>query len=307
MTTGLAPRAVGHLVQAAVTVVLAVTAMHLLLALAPGDAIDLLPNAEVVRAQLTAEWGLDRPWWSRVLATLRGDLGVSTSVQPGRPVIEIIGSPMWRSITLWFASGTLLCLLSVGLAWVRTGIPRAVIAAVSIVPIFLLAHGVNGGLNDATFAAIQQGLIERPGWFALPLEPSWVRTVLAATVLALGSAAFADASTEARAHLTRQRRSMLALAAKNRGEPEYTWLWRHLAVFACDLIQSRAPVLLGALVITEKVFLMRGAGTLLWDAAVARDAPLALALTGLFAVAVAVVRAGTTITRDVITRGQVPQ
>ena len=57
--------ALKHGAVAALTVVVAVAGMQVLLALAPGDPIDLLPNAEAVRATLEAQWGLDVPLWER--------------------------------------------------------------------------------------------------------------------------------------------------------------------------------------------------------------------------------------------------
>ena len=51
-----------------------------LFALAPGDAIDLLPDSDTLRANLATEWGLDLPLPQRLARTL-GQLATGV---PGR-------------------------------------------------------------------------------------------------------------------------------------------------------------------------------------------------------------------------------
>lgn len=310
--TGASLRRVGvlagsHALLAAATVVLAVLAMHALLALAPGDAIDLLPDSASVRPALEAQFGLDAPWHEQVMNTLTGQLGVSLSLRPGAPVRALIGGPLAYSASVWAVAGVALTVLATGLAVARTRWTRPVsigLSALSIVPVFLLAHLCVDAIDTPTFAAMNAGYIGRPSWFPLPLEPSPLRFALAVSVLAIASGTFADGFTELSARVQTLRRSPFAQAARSRDEPEWTWLWRHLAVAVCELIAGRGPVLLGGLVILEKVLLLNGAGSLLWDAAIARDAPVALALTAVFAVWVAVLRAVTTTARDVLLRGQ---
>lgn len=297
-------RATGHLLQAALTVVLAVAGMQLLLLAAPGDPIDLLPNADQVRDVLQAQWGLDRALHERILATLTGDLGVSLSLRPGQPVWELVHRPLLRTGLLWLSGGTLLAALATLGAVSRRRLPRAAVwslGALGTVPVFLLAHLAVGGFNDAAVALGDAG---RHGWFPLPLNPSPLRTALAIAVLAIGSAALSDAYGSLRQRVDQLRDSPFALAAASRGESEWSWLWRHLGVAIAELVATRGPALLGALVIAEKVLLLRGAGSVLWDAAVARDYPVALGLTAVFALSVALLRAGTDIAADALSRGQ---
>ncbi len=299
--------ALKHGAVAALTVVVAVAGMQVLLALAPGDPIDLLPNAEAVRATLEAQWGLDVPLWERIGRTLIGDFGQSLSLRPGAPVREVIAQPLLKTASWWLAGSALLTgLAAVGAVVQRRSIrvPRAVLMVVSIVPTFLLAHLIVNGANEGVVAATDAGLISRPSWFPLPLDASTLRFVVAVGILAIGSASLLDAYTELSTQVHALRSRPFAIAAHSRGEPERSWLWRHLAIAVCELLAGRAPALLGGLVIVEKVLLLGGAGTVLWDAAVGRDYPVALALTAVFALWVAGLRAVLYTLRDHWRRGQ---
>lgn len=300
--------ALKHGAVAVLTVVVAVAGMQGLLALAPGDPIDLLPNASAVRATLEAQWGLDAPLWERIGRTLIGDFGQSLSLRPGTPVWDVIAHPLLKTASWWLTASVLLTTLATTLAVVRrrgtTRVARVVLVVVSIVPTFLLAHLIVNGANESVVAMTDASWMDRPRWFPLPLEVSTLRFVLAVGILAVGSTSFVDAWTELSTHVAALRSQPFAIAAQSRGEPEHTWLWRHVAVALTELLAGRAPVLLGGLVIVEKVLLLGGAGTILWDAAVGRDYPVVLALTAVFALWVAGLRAVLYTLRDRWRRGQ---
>lgn len=268
-----------------------------LLALAPGDPIDLLPNAEEVRPQLEAEWRLDRPLPERYLRYLGrlavGDLGTSLTYRPGVPVAQVIALPALRSagwllagLLLAVGWGTALSTLTVG----RGGALRTVTQLVSITPVFLLAHLAVFGLNETAFALMEAGRIARPGWFALPDEPSGLRTLLAVVLLAVGSGTLAEVHQAAEEALDRILRSGYVDAARARGAPLWPYVLRNLLPPLTTIATTRAAFLVGGLVVLEKVLLLNGAGAVLWQAAELRDYDLAMAVAVIAAAFVATVR-----------------
>ncbi len=273
----------GGLLRALGTVLGAAVLLLVGLELAPGSPADLVPDPSVA-AVLEARWGLDRPVWERAIGwfgrALSGDLGTSFAIRPGAPVTELLASPVQRTAVLLLLAGP----LSVVIA----ALPRRthlLIVALSAVPVFLLAHLLVEGINASTWAAIGSGWIERPGWFALPAVDHPVRTGLAALVLAVGSNLAGDLTVDlAQARATRER-SDFATVARVHGVAGPGW--RHAVLDALPVLLARVPVLLGGTVVLERVFLTNGAGHLLWEAALARDFELAMALSLLAAVVVA--------------------
>lgn len=271
-------------------------ALVLLLA-APGDAVDLATNSEELRPILEAEWHLDQPvitrWALTLRDALRGDLGTSLTYRPGMAVTEVIAGPALRSLG-WMLSALALTLVwGTAMAWVtagRTSVVRKVVQFVSIVPVFLLAHLAVNGINELTFAAIQAGHIARPEWFALPDQPSTLRSALAIVLLAVGSGALSEVHAEVENALTRIRSSGYVDAALARGAPTWPHVARNLVPALATILVNRAAFFVGGLVILEKVLLLNGVGFILWEAALKRDYNLAMGVTLLTAAVVTVVR-----------------
>lgn len=257
----------------------------LLLVLAPGDPISLIPNGEELRPQLELQWGLSRPLHERYLhylgRVLTLDLGTSLAYRPGQPVIDVVAGPALSS--LGRVLGALLVTLSWGtaLAWWTAGrasIPRIVVQGISIVPVFLLAHGAIAGLNEGVFALMNAGHLDRPAWFALPDQPSALRTALSVVLLAVGSGSLAEVHAQVEEALVRIRRSPYVDAARARGAPTWPHVVLNLLPPLASTFAERAAFLAGGVVIVEKVMLLNGAGSVLWEAALLRDYDLALAL-----------------------------
>lgn len=272
--------------------------VHGLVWVAPGDPIDMLPNAEQVRPVLAAQWNLDDPLWKRWIATLwgalQGDLGTSLTYRPGMPVTEVIAAPAARS-TVWVGLAVLLAMTGgTAAAWwtssTRTNHTRRAIQVVSIVPVFLLAHLAVRVINETAFAAMDQGWIDRPDWFALPDQPSMFRTALAVAILAVGSGALAQVHQEVEDSLVRIRRSGFIDAARARGARLWPHVLRNLVPPLTTVVALRASFFIGGLVILEKVLLLNGVGATLWRACLERDYPLAAGITILMAAAVALAR-----------------
>lgn len=262
------------------------TLAFLLLWSSPGDPIDLLSPSDEVRAELERQWRYDRPLPERILGAwidrLSGDWGRSVSHRPGTPVPELVLGPLGRSAG-WLAGGWGLAMVGGGLLgglaatgrsrWLRLARP------VSAVPVLVMAHMLVAGLNAATWEAIQRDWIARPDWFALPLEPSFLRSALAVGVLAVGSGTLAEIAHETREALMRVLGSGWVEASRARGEPIVGRVARHLTLALARIGARRVGPLVGGLVILEKVLLLDGAGALLWRCAELRDYDVATALT----------------------------
>ena len=260
---------------------------------APGDAIDMLPNSEEVRPLLEKEWGLGDPFavqYARYIGrALQGDLGTSWTYRPGQPVTDLIAAPALRSLT-WSLASMALCLgLSTLFAW-RRHPTRWLAQGASIVPLFLLAHLAILAFNEAAWRAMQAGWIDRPDWFALPDQPSLLRTLIAITVLAIGSGAFTDVYAEVSTQLRRIRGSAFVDAARARGEPVGPTIAIHWVPLAAGLVAPRTSVFIGGLVILEKVLLLHGIGAILWQAALDRDYNVAMGITVVLGTATALLQ-----------------
>lgn len=280
-----------------------------LLVLAPGDPVDLIPNGEDLRPQLEAEWHLDEPLPRRYALYLRrlasGELGTSMTYRPGMPVAEVLATPARRSLGLLIGAlalallwGTALAALSAasdpgrqaGFADRVVRLVGGLAGAVSIAPVFLLAHLAVTGLNEGTFALMEAGYVSRPSWFALPDQASALRTTLAVVLLAVGSGTLAEVHQAIEQALVRLRDSGHVDAARARGAP----LWPHvlpgLLLPLTTIATTRTAFLVGGLVIVEKVLMLNGAGAVLWQAALLRDYDLALGVALLASAMVCAVR-----------------
>ncbi|MCB9678435.1 MAG: ABC transporter permease [Alphaproteobacteria bacterium] len=274
-------RLLAQLARALGTVLGAAFLLLVGLELAPGGPADLVADPAVADV-LSARWGLDRPipvrafdWLARVLT---GDLGTSWAYRPGAPVWEVVQGPLQRTAGL--------LVLAFPVAVMLASLPRrlgSLVVLVSALPVFLLAHLVVEGANASAWAAMSAGWLDRPGWFALPGVDHPVRTALAAVVLAVGSNVGGDLWTDMQRARDALQRSDFAAVARVHDTPGPGW--KHAVLVALPVLSGRLPMVLGGCVVLERVFLVNGAGWVLWEAAMARDFELAMAL-GLVAAAV---------------------
>jgi peptide/nickel transport system permease protein len=289
-------RMLGATIATVVGLAVAMVAVEVLVAAAPGDAIDLLPNASDVRSELARQWGLDQPLPARVVArigaTLTGDLGTSWAVRPGAPVAELLPGPWTRSVGWWAAAliGGIFAAFVLRSAPPRVRRPAVVLSALSVLPVFLLGFAAWSMVNDALFAAIEAGWMARPSWFPVADGPGVARFLFAASTLAIGSAAWLDLDGDARLATEAFDRAGFVEAARLRGEPTAAVRWRHLTLAALGVAAARGPALLGSLVVLEMVLRLDGVGRLLWDAAANRDAPVAAGSALALAATVAALR-----------------
>jgi ABC-type dipeptide/oligopeptide/nickel transport system permease component len=221
-----------------------------------------------------------------VASAVRGDLGTSLTYRPGLPVTEVIAGPAVRSLGWLLAALVLAMTGGTAMAWRtagRTSWSRWIVLAVSIAPVFLLAHIAVNGINEATFAAIEAGRIAPPEWFALPDRPSLLRSTLAVVILALGSGTLTEVQSDIETSLVRIRASGYVTAARARGEATWPHVALNLVGPLTTIASTRAAFFVGGLVILEKVLLLNGVGAILWQAAQHRDYPLAMGITVLLA------------------------
>jgi nickel transport system permease protein len=234
--------------------------------LIPADPSTIVPGArrEIVLAVARRE-GLDRPAGARfgafLAGALRGDLG--RSWRDGRPVTRHLGRAL--PVTLALVGAALVLAFALGL-----------LGALGA------AAGARRWPDRATRAVAVIALSIPPAWaavLALRAGPgSWP--------LAIGCLAYVAAAVVARhgrAAILAAAREPFALAARARGASGARVLGVHALGAAASSLAALAtvvvPYLLGASLIVERAFDLRGLGALLLDAASAGDAPVTLGAT----------------------------
>ncbi len=250
----------------------AIVLVQVLVALAPGDAIDTLPDP-ALRGQLAREWRLDDPTYLRVvlgtLHALSGAWGSSWTVRPGAPVWALVmgamGSSMVVLLPAWF--------VAVGVGLLGRG--RAAVALVSALPVVILSLGTIESVNALVWVGITSGWWSRPSFFALPAEGGLVRDLLMIGVLGIGSAAAGEVAARLGETDAALDQAGFVLATRARGGSVRGLLWRHRAVPLLEAAQAVFAPLTGGLVIVERLWGRPGVGDLLWRAVEARDVPVA--------------------------------
>lgn len=262
-------------------------AAQLLIAAAPGSpgeraarAAGILPPDDsaipgALRADLVsrieARFELDRPLAIRVAASIAdlagGDFGRSWA--SGRPVRGEL------------ARGARLTLPLIAAALVLAGLLGVAAAA------------ARGRARFAAAAAVSAALVAPPVWIGLLLLDAGAGGAPAlAAVATLALLPAAVVAHHAAASLAALEASPWALAARARGVSERRLLWRYgsreLGAELAPLVPVLCGYLLGASMIVERVFGLRGLGALLADASGRGDAPVVVGVAVLAAVVVAV-------------------
>ncbi|OZV77417.1 ABC transporter permease [Micromonospora echinospora] len=271
----------------------AATAAYLALLAAPGDTVDAIVGDGVdtpqIRAEITAEWGLDRPPIVQYLDYLRrlaeGDLGRSYLLH--RPVAEVIGEQLAPTLTLAVAAAGLGALLALALAaatagdrrsWLRRVSSGAELLVVST-PTFLI------GIVLLTVFSFRLGLFPVAG------DQGLAALVLPAVTLALPIAGLL--AQVLRDALDRALDEPFVLTARSRGLGERAVLLRHALrhalLPAVTLAGWLFGILLGGAVIVEQVFGRPGLGQVTLSAVSGKDMPVVLAVVTLSAAVYVVV------------------
>ncbi|WP_433795435.1 ABC transporter permease [Actinoplanes sp. CA-252034] len=286
MTTAIARR----IASGAVVLWAAATAAYLALLAAPGDIVDSLigdgADTPQIRAQIIAEWHLDRPavvqYLDYLWRAVQGDLGRSYLLQ--RPVGDVIGDQLLPTVKLAVAAAVVGVTLALVLAvttrhrWARRASSTAELVIVSTPP-FLIGIVL---LSVFSF---------RFGLFPVSGDRSWAALVLPAVTMGLPIAGVL--AQVLRDGLDRALDEPFAVTARARGLRERAVLvrhaLRHALIPAVTMLGWVTGVLLGGTVIIEQVFGRPGIGQVTLQAVSNGDMPVVLAVVVLAAAAFVVI------------------
>jgi peptide/nickel transport system permease protein len=279
-----------------VLVWIVLTATFVVLHSAPGDPIERFADPRVPRThldRLRALYGLDRPlpiqYGAWLAATARFDWGLSFQHQ--RPVREVLAQRL--PPTLLLGAAAFLVQISVGMALgifaarrprsVGDHAVRVVSLALYSLPSFWLAVMLSLLLTGILPLLPSGGMTSM---FARELPPlQRLGDLLAHLVLpalALGLPLAAPVARLLRNGLLEELGKEHTLAMRARGLGEAAVFLRALRSAAVPLVQVTGltlPALLGGSVVIETVFSWPGLGATTYDAILARDYPLVLAVT----------------------------
>ncbi len=274
--------------------------------LVPGDPVGRIQDqdlGEAQRALLRHRLGLDEPLGRRYLhwlaGAVRGDLG--TSLRQQRPVTAILAEALPRTLLLTVTAYLVHLLLALPLGvWLArhygTRRERLVDLAglvawslpsfwLGLILILLFARGLgwlpSGGMTSLDAA--------RLGW---PAQLGDLARHMVLPVVVLGASTAAGTARYLRNSLLEVLDADFIVAARARGLPERTVVWRHAVRNALlpvvTLVGLNLPFLLGGAVVTETVFAWPGMGRVTVEAIFARDYPVVIGATALAGVLVVV-------------------
>jgi ABC-type dipeptide/oligopeptide/nickel transport system permease component len=253
----------------------------------PGDPARLLagPRADARTLEaVRAEWGLDQPPLRRYVTYLgrlaRAELG--SSYFQRRPVAAILGEALVRTAFLAVAAMTLAVgagvLLGVAAAW-RGGLVDALVTAGTLAGIAVPSFWLGLFLMIIFASTLQwfpvSGYGEGPTLLGIRI-PGISHLVLPAITLAAFPAALIGRVT--RSALLEQMRTEYVLAARARGLPSASVVWRHAFRNSLSPVVTLGGLLLatllGGAVATEIVFSWPGIGRVIFSALRQRDLPV---------------------------------
>lgn len=302
---GLLRYAARRLLHAVPLLLAAATVVFLLLQLAPGDAASAYLHPDIpaeVAEQVRRDLGLGRPlheqYLSWLAALLTGDLGYSVS--QGQPVAGAIADALPNTLLLG-GSALLISFLAGGTLGVLQGTRPGTAADRILSTATLTAYSVPAFwvallLLLLFSAAPVRELLSLPLTGATAVDHglmgSWDRVldrirhlVLPAAALSLAPAA--AVARHSRSAVLEARGADHVRAARARGLSERAVTVRHVVRNALlpltSLLGLYVPRLLGGAVVLEVIFSWAGMGRLLYRGVLARDYPLVLAATLLFA------------------------
>ncbi|ACZ85363.1 ABC transporter permease [Streptosporangium roseum] len=259
----------------------AATAAYVALLLVPGDTVDVLIgdglDTPERRAQIIAEWGLDRSalqqYGDYLTRLLHGDLGHSYILQRG--VGEILSSQIGPTVRLALTAAAFGVALALVLALVTAGrrswlsglAGLSELVAVSVPPFML------GILLLVVFSFTL-------GWFPVSGDRGFVSLVLPAVALGLQIAGVLGQVL--REGLERALEEPFAVTARSRGITEWRLVTRHALrhalLPAVTLTGWFTGVLLGGAIVVEAVFGRPGLGQVTVSAVTGKDMPVVMAV-----------------------------
>ncbi|HEX9446642.1 MAG TPA: ABC transporter permease [Dongiaceae bacterium] len=296
-----------RLLQAVPVLVFVILGTFLLLAMAPGDAVDAYLAASGggdadLAATLRQDWGIAGPIGGRLLLYLDhlAHLDLGYSVAFARPVLDVIAERLINTFLLTGAGlflaaffGSLLGII----AALRPGSWRDLLSTsaalalnampgfwLSLVAIIIFAVKLTwfplGGIESLTGKSGLARVVDIAWHLTLPVM------TLALTYLAIYQRLM-------RAAMLRSLASDYIRMAKAKGLPTGRVIWRHACRNAVlpviTMLGVQAGSILGGSVVIESVFAIPGLGRLAYEAVIKRDTPLLIGILLCSAVVVIIV------------------
>ena len=301
-----------RLLVAALTVVLVLTGTFAALHLAPGDPVRLYlgPTADpAVVAATRHAVGLDRPLLTQyadwLVRFVGGDWG--TSVAQQRPVIRVLSDAVGPTLTLVGASLLLTYLAGILVGAVqaarrRSGLDTALtvvttfvyalpsyVVALGMVLVFAYAAALWGWPRWLRFPAFGAASVGAP-FLSRPARAVDALRHLALPVTTLALVGAAGTARFVRGAMVDALRQPFVRAARAKGLGEGRVLLRHALrnalVPVLTLLGLQLPALFSGVVFVETIFGWPGMGRVTVQAVLARDYPVVMASTAVFAVLV---------------------
>jgi peptide/nickel transport system permease protein len=268
-----------------VPTVIAITAViHLVLHYAGADPVRIMLGDAATAESIqfwTVKLGLDKPvyiqYWEWLKRFLQGDLGVSLTLAQGFSVSELI----WSRLPI---TG-LLSLVSMILA-LMVAVPAGVISALrrrrmedyTVTTIAVAGISIPDfwlGFMLVILFSIKMNLFPSMGYVRFFVDPiaSLHHIILPSVAIAAPMAAVI--ARMVRASILDTMNKEFVVVAKAYGLPAVdifvNYIWRNSLIPILTIIGLQVRYLLGGVVVIEKVFSLPGVGSLLADAAFARD------------------------------------
>ncbi|MDG9675890.1 ABC transporter permease [Micromonospora sp. DH14] len=287
-------RAVARRIGAGLVVLwVAATAAYLALLAAPGDTVDNIigdgADTPDIRAEIIAQWGLDRPamvqYGDYLVRLVNGDLGRSYLLQ--RPVSDVIGEQLLPTLALAVAAAGLGVLLALVIAVATAGNRRPWLRRLSSGTELLLVSTPSFLIGLLLLSVLSF----RFTFFPVSGDQGVGALVLPAVTLALPIAGLL--AQVLRDGIDKALDQPFVLTARSRGVRERGVLLRHALRHALLPAVSLAGwvfgIVIGGTVIVEQVFGRPGLGQVILSAVSNQDMPVVLAVVTLSAAGYVVV------------------
>jgi peptide/nickel transport system permease protein len=293
----------GRILQAAVTLAIALVLLFLLVHVLPGDPLAREGERALTPDQiedLRRRYGLDRPLPSQLAAFLgglgHGDLG--TSIEYGRPVTALVLERL--PATLLLGGAALLLNFTVGL-WLGV---RQAVRKDSREDRWLTTLSLSGYATPSFWLGLVLAGLIGVRWRLLPAagmhDPLGAPDFLASSAdvlrhlvlpaVTLSAVSIAATMRYQRSAMIEVLRLPYIVTARAKGIPEHRVVWRHAwrnALFpVLTLFGLWLPILVSGSVFVEAVFAWPGLGSLAVAAVNSRDYPVLMGTSVVVAVAV---------------------
>ena len=268
----------------------------------PGDMVSLIGMNldESMKASLRREFGLDMGiilgYIQWMFQALQGNLGKSTTFQPGASVAEL-AIPAFL-VTLSLALLTLI--IGMTLAFILTALlgkphPKqslflGPLSFTTSIPSFVLSALLAKGINHLIQWQLSSGGQIPPIWYPLPQYTSIGESVapfaFALLAITFGDGLFIDLLNALRAEVNQLSSAQFINAIRAKGANPRNHLIKNLIVPTLSIFTARLPLVLSAVIIVEYTFSLDGSGYVLFESAKRRDLPMVVGVSLCFITAV---------------------